>query len=156
MSTTETSQLRQTDTARPCRDLTTRREIHDLVINFYREVVFDNVLGPVFEEVAEVDWSVHIPKLIDYWCRVLLGEVGYSGALLTAHQQVHALQPLGPEHFERWLTLFVSSVNARWSGPKAELANAHAEKVIGVLRRRLDATGATGAAERLTLVEPST
>lgn len=45
--------------------------------------MFDDLLAPVFTEVAEVDWSAHIPRLIDYWCRVLLGEPGYDGAILT-------------------------------------------------------------------------
>ena len=55
-------------------DLETRADIHDLVVAFYREIVFDDLLEPVFGEVAEVDWALHIPKLIDYWCRVLLGQ----------------------------------------------------------------------------------
>ena len=50
----------------PERDLDSRSEIHDLVIDFNREIVFDPVLGPVFDEVAEVDWADHIPRLIDY------------------------------------------------------------------------------------------
>ena len=60
-------------------DLDSRTEIHDLVVAFYREVALDDLLGPVFGEVVEVDWSVHIPKLIDYWCRVLLREPCYDG-----------------------------------------------------------------------------
>ncbi len=59
------------------RDLATRGQIHDLIVGFYREIVFDDLLGPVFGEVAEADWAVHIPKLVDYWCRVLLGHPGY-------------------------------------------------------------------------------
>ena len=83
-------------------DLTTRRQIHDLVVAFYRELVNDVVLGPVFEEVAEVDWSHHIPLLIDYWCRILLGDQSYQGTLLMAHRRVHDLQPFTTEHFDRW------------------------------------------------------
>ena len=52
------------------RDISARVDVHDLVVAFYREVVFDDVLAPVFGEIAEVDWVVHIPRLIDYWCRV--------------------------------------------------------------------------------------
>src|SRR5688500_14309868 len=52
------------------RDLVSRAQVHDLVVDFYRRVALDDLLGPVFGEVAEVDWSVHIPKLVDYWCRV--------------------------------------------------------------------------------------
>ena len=70
-------------------DLSTRTQIHDLVVDFYREIVFDDLLAPVFGEVAEVDWAVHIPKLIDYWCRVLLAQPGYVGTILHAHRHVH-------------------------------------------------------------------
>jgi hemoglobin len=68
-------------------DIETRSDVHDLVVAFYREIVFDDLLAPVFGEVAEVDWAMHIPKLIDYWCRVLLGQAGYSGAILAAHRR---------------------------------------------------------------------
>ena len=47
-------------------DLSTPTEVHHLVTRFYREIVFDDLLEPIFGEVAEVDWAAHIPKLIDY------------------------------------------------------------------------------------------
>jgi hemoglobin len=119
------------------RDLGTRAEIHDLVVHFYREVALDDLLGPVFGEVAEVDWAVHIPRLIDYWSQVLLGEPGYDGAILAAHRYVHGLEPLRLELFERWCDLFVMSVDGRWRGPQAERAKAHAARTAGILARRL-------------------
>lgn len=118
-------------------DLDSRAAIHDLVVDFYREVVFDVLLEPVFQEVAEVDWAVHIPKLIDYWCRVLLRQPGYGGSILEAHQHVHGREPLELEHFDRWYTLWVRSVDSRWSGPRAELAKDHAARIGGALARRL-------------------
>ena len=123
--------------AAPKRDLDDRTQIHDLVVSFYREIVFDDLLGPVFGEVAEVDWSVHIPKLIDYWCRVLLGHPGYDGFILTPHEQLHALEPLRPEHFDRWYTLFAKAVDERWEGPVAERAKAHAARMAVTLARRI-------------------
>jgi hemoglobin len=123
--------------ARLKRDLGTRSQIHDLVVRFYREIVFDDLLGPVFEEVAEVDWSTHIPKLIDYWCRVLLGEPGYDGYILHAHQEVHAIESFRPELFDRWYLLFVEAIDAGWRGPIAERAKAHAARMAGVLSGRL-------------------
>ncbi len=119
------------------RDLDSRAEIHDLVIDFYREIALDDLLGPVFGEVAEVDWAVHIPRLIDYWSQVLLGDPGYDGAVLAAHRYVHGLEPLRSELFERWYGLFVESVDGRWSGPQAERAKAHAAKTAAILARRL-------------------
>ena len=118
-------------------DLDNRSQVHDLVVAFYREVVFDELLAPVFGEVAEVDWADHIPKLIDYWCRVLLDEPGYDGAVLAAHRHVHALDPLRVEHFDRWYALWVEAIDARWAGPVAERAKRHAARIGGSLARRL-------------------
>ncbi|MGH9275029.1 MAG: group III truncated hemoglobin [Acidimicrobiales bacterium] len=118
-------------------DLADRAAIHDLVVAFYREVVFDDLLAPVFDEVADVDWAEHIPKLIDFWCRVLLGQPGYRGAVLAAHRQVHDLEPLRPEHFDRWYALWVDTIDARWEGPLATLAKDHAARIGASLARSL-------------------
>ena len=118
-------------------DLDNRGAIHDLVLGFYREVVFDELLAPVFGEVAEVDWAEHIPKLIDFWCRVLLGQPGYRGAVLAAHRHVHDLEPLRIEHFDRWYRLWVETIDAQWQGPMAELAKDHAARIGAFLARRL-------------------
>ena len=125
------------------RDLDCRTEIHDLVVHFYREVAFDDLLGPVFGEVAEVDWSTHIPKLIDYWCRVLLGERGYDGLFFGAHRRVHDQQGFEPALFDRWLQLFVGSVDARWEGPGAERAKRHAVRMAESLARQLQVPAAS-------------
>ncbi len=119
------------------RDLDTRSAIHDLVVAFYREIVFDDLLGPVFDEVAETDWAVHIPRLIDYWCTILLREHAYNGALLEAHREVHDRDPFRDEHFDRWFQLWVASIDARWRGPKADLAKHHAAATAGLISRRL-------------------
>ncbi len=118
-------------------DLDTRGKIHDAVVHFYREVVFDDLLEPVFGEIAEVDWNEHIPKLIDYWCQVLLGEPGYAGYVLGPHRSVHELRPFTPELFDRWYRLWSESIDSRWSGPLAEKAKTHAERLAGVLSRKL-------------------
>lgn len=123
---------------RPPQDLDTRSEIHDLVVRFYREIALDDLLAPIFDEVAEVDWRTHIPKLIDFWCRVLLGEPGYDGWFLGAHQHVDAQQRFEPVFFDRWLALFVEAVDAEWTGPVADKAKAHAHHMAMVLAHRLD------------------
>ncbi|MDP9441249.1 MAG: group III truncated hemoglobin [Actinomycetota bacterium] len=119
------------------RDLDDRAQVHDAVVAFYREVVFDDVLGPVFDEVAEVDWAVHIPTLVDYWCRVLLGSPGGSRPLLGAHADVHALEPLTAEMFDRWFGLWSATVDERWAGPTADRAKAHAARMAATLARKV-------------------
>ena len=118
-------------------DLTTRTDVHDLVVDFYRAIVNDEELGHIFVEVAEVDWSGHIPKLIDYWCRVLLGQPGYDGYILAAHQYVNEIEEIPSHMFNRWYLMWVDSVDRGWEGPIAEKAKSHAARTMKMLAHRL-------------------
>lgn len=118
-------------------DLSTRTQVHDLVTSFYREVVFDDLLEPLFAEVAEVDWSEHIPRLIDYWCWILFATPGYAGAVTKTHRHLHGLEPIRVEYCDRWFSLWVRSVDERWSGPHAERAKDHAAVLMAGMARRI-------------------
>ena len=118
-------------------DLDSRSAIHDLVIDFYREIAFDPMLDHVFEGVAEVDWADHIPRLIDYWARVLLGDPSYDGYILRPHQHVHAMERFELVYFDRWYALWEMCVDARWRGPHAERAKDHARRMAKVLAHRI-------------------
>jgi hemoglobin len=118
-------------------DLSTRADVHDLVVEFYREVVFDEVLEPLFGEVAEVDWALHIPKLVDYWCRILLGEHDYAGPVMAVHRHLHSLEPITPEHCDRWYGLWARCVESRWAGPTAAHATSHARSLMAGMAKHV-------------------
>jgi hemoglobin len=121
----------------PTRDLDTPEEISEMVRRFYADIAQDELLGPMFNDVARVDWSEHLPKLTAFWCRTLLGRGGYEGNPLRAHQLVHARHPFTPAHFERWLTLFHENVELGWTGPNAQRALDFADHVARAHRKRL-------------------
>jgi hemoglobin len=129
--------MRDTPRPAPSRDLDTPGEIGEMVRRFYADVAQDDLLGPVFIDVARVDWSEHLPKLTAFWCRILLAQPGYQGNPLRAHALVHAKRPLTPEHFERWLALFHETIELGWVGPKADRALAFADHVARVHRHQL-------------------
>lgn len=108
-----------------------------MVRRFYQDVVQDDLLGPMFDGVARVDWSEHLPKLVAFWSRILLGIGGYAGNPLRAHAEVHAASPFTPEHFERWLELFHDTVELGWTGPNVERALEFAHRVADAHRRHL-------------------
>lgn len=117
-------------------DLNTPTQVHDLVVAFYREVVFDELLEPMFGEVAEVDWAEHLPKLVAYWCRILFGTADYGGTITTTHRHLHDLEPVTVEHCNRWYSLWITCVDRRWAGPNCERAKQHASSImIGLARR---------------------
>ena len=118
-------------------DLSSPSQIHDLVTTFYREIVFDDLLEPVFSEVAEVDWAEHIPNLIDYWCWILLGLDGYSGAVTRTHRHLHELQPLEARHCDRWYELWERCIDGRWAGPCADHAKRHAAHLMAGMAKHV-------------------
>ena len=129
--------MRDVQRPAPTRDLDTPEEIDEMVRRFYADVAQDDILGPMFNDVARVDWSEHLPKLAAFWCRALLGLPGYSGNPFRAHADVHAERAFTPAHFERWLSLFHDTVELGWVGPQAARALALAENVARVHREHL-------------------
>lgn len=86
-----------------------------------------------------VDWSVHIPKLVDFWAARLLGLRGYEGNTVAAHQPVLDRFPFGDAELARWVELWEETVDEWFVGDTAELAKhrAHqAGRAISTLARR--------------------
>ncbi len=121
----------------PTRDLLDPGDVGDMVQRFYRDVAQDDLLGPMFNDVARVDWSEHLPKLTAFWCRALFGTSGYTGNPFRAHQLVHAQRAFTAAHFERWLDLFYETIERGWAGPNAEKVKDLAANVARVHREQL-------------------
>jgi hemoglobin len=116
----------------PTGDLDSPEEIAEMVRRFYQDVTQDDLLGPVFNDVAAVDWNEHLPKLAAFWNRALLGIEGYAGNPFRAHALINQRSPFTQAHFDRWLELFHDAVELGWTGPMAERALALAHNVARV------------------------
>jgi hemoglobin len=121
----------------PSRDLDDPAEIAEMVRRFYADVAQDDLLGPMFHDVARVDWSEHLPKLTAFWCRALLDRPGYAGNPFRAHALVHDRRAFTPAHFRRWLDLFHETLDLGWAGPNTERAHALADNVARVHSQQL-------------------
>lgn len=117
-------------------DIVGRDDVELMVREFYRAAAMDDLLGPVFH-AAGVDWDVHIRTLVDFWSWQLFGERGYEGNPLRAHEPTHARTPFADAHYDRWIELFVETVDEWFVGPVAELAKGRGIKMAKALRRLL-------------------
>ncbi|MFN8015414.1 MAG: group III truncated hemoglobin [Acidimicrobiia bacterium] len=118
-------------------DLDNEVEIGEMVRRFYSAVAQDDLLGHIFNDVAHVDWTTHIPKIKDFWCKILLGIEGYEGNPIEAHAIIHSKEPFTHEHFRRWLEIFQETVDLGWEGPYAQEIKRKAVKVALVHSRLL-------------------
>lgn len=114
-------------------DITTRADIEILVDAFYAKVNADELLAPIFNDVAQVDWDEHLPTLYRFWESLLLGSGTYEGAPFPKH----AVLPIEQKHFERWLALFTATLNEHFAGPKSEEAKWRAICIADTFAQRM-------------------
>ncbi|WP_026819072.1 group III truncated hemoglobin [Arthrobacter castelli] len=118
-------------------DLQDRDDVYDLVNSFYQRAFNDELLGPIFLDVAQMDLQAHMPIMCDFWETVLFRAGLYKRNALQKHVDLHAKAPLGLEHFDRWLAIWTANVDDRYAGPKAELAKVQAGRIAQSIHRRL-------------------
>ena len=118
-------------------DITTRADIERLVDTFYERVRGDEILAPIFDDVAHTDWARHLPKMYDFWETVLFGAPAYRGQPIGIHVELATRVALGQREFGRWLALFVDTVGAAFLGPQADEAKLRAARIANVMQHHI-------------------
>lgn len=116
-------------------DITTEADVRQLVDSFYGSVQRDELLNPIFSDVAHVDWAQHLPKMYAFWNGLILGIPGYGGRPFPPH----TVLPVGREHFVRWVELFHRAVDQNFAGPAAQRAKDAASSIAHTFAMRLGA-----------------
>ncbi len=111
-------------------ELRTRREIISLVDAFYEKVKLDLLLAPVF---AHVDWREHLPIMYNFWSSMLLGEQSYTGNPFQKHRSLS----IDARHFDKWLVLFIETVDENFEGEKAEEIKMRAQSIARVFQHKM-------------------
>lgn len=106
-------------------EITSINEIMLLVNSFYEKVQEDKLLGPIFDEVIQDNWDQHLEKMYRFWETVLLNNHTYHGSPFAPHAKL----PIAAEHFNRWLELFLETIDAHFVGEKANEAKWRAQKM---------------------------
>ena len=83
-----------------------KTHIEKLVTHFYQKVQRDEILAPIFNNVAQVDWDKHIPLLCQFWNSIMLKTNEYHGNAYQKHILLNQCTDIRETHFSRWLNLF--------------------------------------------------
>jgi hemoglobin len=116
------------------KEIQNREDIELLVNSFYNKVNHDALLSPVFNEFAGVNWQTHLPIMYDFWSTMLLGDKTYRGNPFMKHIPL----PINKTHFDRWLKLFLDTVEEHFEGEVAEEAKTRARNIAGVFQYKLE------------------
>jgi hemoglobin len=125
------------------RDLDDPDEIVEMVTRQYVDVVQDDLLAPYFTfGPGFIDWQAHIGQVADYWCHVLLFAPGYEIDTIESHRHLHDQHPFTPDLFDRWLQVFIDTVEGGWRGPNATIAVKRATGMAWAMAQRYLGHGA--------------
>lgn len=103
-------------------DITTIEDIQLLIDSFYQKIKADDIVGYIFNDIANVNWEHHLPKMYAFWEYLLLGGINYSGNPIEPHFRLREKVELTKEHFDRWVALFTQNVDELFEGSNAEEA----------------------------------
>ena len=91
-------------------DLSTRDEIAEFVIGFYREIAQDDRFRQWFEAIAHIDWHAHTTELSDFWAG-LDGPHRRADEVIEADQWLRETDAFDGALFERWPELFDATLD---------------------------------------------
>jgi hemoglobin len=109
-------------------------DIKLLVDCFYNKVREDQLLAPIFYQRIGDNWAAHLEKMYRFWQTVLLGEHTYYGSPFAPHANL----PVNKNHFDRWLSLFIETIDEHFSGEKAEEAKWRAERMAEMFHYKIE------------------
>lgn len=111
---------------------------------FYAKGLADPLIGPVFSAISDLEH--HLTIIENFWSKSLLRTERYEGHPFPVHMNL----PIEPEHFSRWLELFVETARETLPATQAEQAIAKAAHMSQCFQGGLfPFTGADGQPSRL-------
>ena len=116
-------------------DIVSEADVKKFVDAFYDQVMQDDLLGPVFNDIAGVNWDEHLPTMYSFWSSILLGAGTYKGAPFPAHWALK--EHITREHFSRWLSLFEATIDSLFTGPMADAAKQRAQYIAMVFQVKM-------------------
>ena len=119
------------------KDIATREDIELLVKRFYEKVKEDFLIGPLFTEIAKINWEKHLPLMADFWENALFFTGSYQGNPMDLHKHLQKAMNLQHEHFQQWNKLFLTTVDELFSGETALLAKQRALKISAILQAEI-------------------
>lgn len=116
-------------------DIQDKEDVKIFVDAFYKKVRIDMILGPVFAaKIPDENWAPHLERMYSFWHTVLFAIRDYSGNPFSKH----ATLPIQKNHFEKWVELFIKTIDEHFAGEKAEDAKMMAIKMGKLFQSKLE------------------
>jgi hemoglobin len=120
------------------RDIANKEDLLQVLSAFYDKAVADETIGHFFTQVIPLDIPTHLPVIAAFWEAVVFGKTGYSKNVMQVHQHIHQLSAITPQHLERWVLLFTTTIDALFEGENATLMKHRAASIATMMNIKLN------------------
>jgi len=117
----------------------TKENIETMVMNFYRLVLKDDIVGPFFiaklgDDMTNEYWKPHLELLVNFWASIALGDTSYKGNPFAPHMMIGELKR---EVFEQWLILFFATLDEIYEPQIGDVFKERSTIIAGNFMRNL-------------------
>jgi hemoglobin len=124
------------------KDIEKRADVELLVNTFYGKVRVNSVIGPIFNDVVQVDWDHHLPRMYAFWSSLLIGEHSFSGNPMQKHVEISRMASMTEAEFSEWLIFFNLTVDELFFGEKAHEAKIRAANIARLMLHKIQMAAA--------------
>jgi hemoglobin len=119
-------------------DITTRKDIDDLVRIFYEKLLNDDLLQHIFRQTILPNLNSHLATIADFWDSILLDANNYRGNVTEKHFEIDKRFYLSKNEFEKWLFYWNQTIDELFNGEIAEMAKFRARSIADIMQYKLD------------------
>jgi hemoglobin len=123
------------------KDIENREELEEFLRAFYKKAFADELIGHFFTEVVPLDLTTHIPVIAGFWESVVFNSHGYRQNVMEVHKHIHLLSKIKKEHLDRWVKIFIETLDEQFEGYKTELMKQRARSIATLMDIKLNHEG---------------
>ncbi|MGY8908652.1 MAG: group III truncated hemoglobin [Flavobacteriales bacterium] len=120
-------------------DISSRKDIKQIMTKFYDFLLADKTMMPFFEEIVQENQLEHHLEIItDFWNDILFDTNEYQQNVMQKHLQKNAFIRFKKEHFTSWVSYFFKTIDASYTGENSEKMKARAQSIATVMQLKMN------------------
>jgi len=120
-------------------DISTRKDIKQIMTKFYDYLLADKTMMPFFEEIVkDNELEHHLEIITDFWNDILFDTNKYQNNVMQKHLQKNAFIEFKKEHFTSWVSYFLKTIEASFTGENSERMKARAQSIATIMQLKMN------------------
>ena len=117
------------------KDISSRKDIHFIITEFYKKLTSDSEMLPFFEEIVQQNHlEKHIDVISNFWQDILLQTNTYKNNVLQKHLDFDNKVQFKKEHFTKWLQFLTTTIDKSFEGQTAQNMKDRANSIAMVMQ----------------------